>query len=133
MSCEILIIDDDTEDAEILADAFKTCGLNNVDHVHSAGEAYKYLEGIHNDNELPALVITDNLLPGGITGTEFLSNFKKSDRYGSIPVIVLSSSKSEQEIERYRKMGAMDYLSKPFSYEEYLKIAAAIKEKVFRS
>ena len=125
---KILIIDDDTDDVEILADAFKSSGVDSVHYVHTAMQAFMYLEEIKNMTDLPKLIVTDMHLPG-ITGHEFLMDLKTMEQYKHIHVIVLSSHKSEREIEQARKLGADDYLVKPFTYAEYLKVAADLKAK----
>ena len=124
---KILIIDDDTDDVEILSDAFSRSGVESVHYVHSAMEAFMYLEQLKAE-EMPKLIVTDLYLPG-ITGAEFLADLKAMARYKDIHVIVLSTIKSDVEIERYKKMGAIDYLQKPSSYDEYLQVAKEIKER----
>jgi CheY-like chemotaxis protein len=125
--CKILIIDDDEDDVEILSDAFAQCGVDSVHYVYSAMKAFMYLQEIE-PYCLPKLIVTDLYLPG-ITGAEFVKDLKGMDKYKHIPVIILSSVKSDKEIERYREMGADDYLSKPATYGEYVKVAADIKRK----
>ena len=125
---KILIIDDDTDDVEILTDAFSQSGVESVHYVHSAMEAFIYLEELK-PGELPKLIVTDLYLPG-ITGAEFLQDLKTMQRYKHIHVIVLSTIKTETEIERYKKLGAIDYFQKPSSYEEYLQVAKDIKVRV---
>ena len=125
---KILIIDDDTDDVEILSDAFSKSGVESVHYVHSAMEAFIYLERLKGE-DLPKLIVTDMYLPG-ITGAEFLTDLKKMQPYKHIHVIVLSTIKSIVEIERYKQMGAVDYVQKPSSYEEYLQVAQSIKERV---
>jgi len=126
---KILIIDDDQDDVEILAEAFTHSGVESVHYVHTAIEAFMYLEATKNIDELPKLIVTDHFLPG-ITGAEFLKDLKGMEKYKHIHVIVLSSIKSEQEIERYKRLGVNDYLEKPHSYNEYLKVANSITEKL---
>jgi CheY-like chemotaxis protein len=124
----ILIIDDDQDDVEILAEAFTESGVDNVHYVHSAMQAFMYLEEKKAEN-LPKLIVTDLYLPG-ISGEEFLRDLKAMEKYKNIHVIILSTIKSEKEIARYREMGAEDYLEKPVSYEDYIKVAADIKQKL---
>ncbi|WP_018614058.1 response regulator [Segetibacter koreensis] len=126
---KILIIDDDTDDVEILSEAFSQSGVESVYYTHSAMQAFIYLESIENKQDLPKLIVTDLYLPG-ITGAEFLTDLKKMEKYTHIHVIVLSSNKSASEIERYKQLGALDYLTKPSSYDEYIKVAKNIAEKV---
>ena len=127
----ILIIDDDSDDVEILADAFTQSGVGSVHYVHSAMKAFMYLESINDPDQLPKLIVTDHYLPG-ITGREFLTDLKKMEKFKHIHVVVLSSEKSKKEIERYKQLGAVDYLVKPSSYDEYLQVAQDIAAKTLR-
>lgn len=73
--CKILIIDDDSEDVEILSDVLKTSGVDSVHHVHTAMDAFMYLQNWESSELLPKLIITDMHLRG-ITGEEFLIDLK---------------------------------------------------------
>ena len=126
--CKILIIDDDEDDVELLSEAFLQCGVDEVHYVFSAMQAFLYLQEVEHDC-LPKLIITDHFLPG-LTGAEFLKDLKGMEKYKHIPVIVLSTVKTDKELERYRQMGAEDYLVKPSSYDEYVKVAADMKSRV---
>ncbi len=92
-------------------------------------QAFTYLQDAKNKEELPKLIITDLFLPG-ITGLEFLTGLKIMEPYKHIQIFILSSSKQDKEIEKYRQMGAVDYLVKPTTYNEYVKVAADIKSKI---
>ena len=128
-NCKILIVDDDEDDVEILADAFTQTGVESVHYVHSAMEAFIFLQSVEHAKDLPRLIVTDLYLPG-ITGLEFLKDLKGMEKYKHIHVIVLSSIKSEKEIERYKQMGVIDYLEKPSTFEEYLEVAKKMKQRV---
>lgn len=122
------MIDDDEDDVEILADAFLKSGVNAIHHVKTAMEAFMYLQTLEHER-LPKLIITDNFLPG-ISGKEFLADLKRMEKYKHIPVIVLSTSKTDKEIDEYQRMGILDYVMKPSSYDEYVRVAENIKAKV---
>ena len=128
LPCKILIIDDDTDDVEILADVFKTTGVEAVHYVYTAMQAFMYLEEVKKNGGLPKLIITDMHLPG-ISGQEFLTDLKGMEPYKHIHVIVLSSYKSERDIETARQLGVQDYITKPFTYDQYVKVAEEIKRK----
>jgi response regulator of citrate/malate metabolism len=66
----------------------------------------------------------------GITGMAFLADLKRMDKYKHIHVIVLPSVKSRDEIEKYKQLGAVDYLVKPSSYKEYVRVAKEITERL---
>ena len=127
-ACKILMIDDDEDDVEILANVFLQCGVTAVHHVKTAMQAFIYLETVEYEC-LPKLIITDNFLHG-ISGKEFLADLKRMEKYRQIPVVVLSTSKTDEEIEEYQKMGILDYVVKPSSYDEYVKVAENIKAKI---
>lgn len=126
-ACKILMIDDDDDDVEILVDAFMRSGVDAVHHVKTAMQAFMYLETVEHEC-LPKLIITDNFLPG-ISGKEFLADLKGMEKYKQIPVVVLSTSKTDEEIEEYQKIGILDYVIKPSSYDEYVKVAETIQAK----
>jgi CheY-like chemotaxis protein len=125
--CKILIIDDDEDDVAVLSDAFKQCGVNSVHYVFSAMQAFMYLQEKEPD-ALPKLIITDHYLPG-MSGVDFIKDLKEMAKYNHIHVIVLSTTKSERDLQRYREMGALDYLIKPASYEEYVQVAEELKSR----
>ena len=127
--CNILIIDDDIEDVQLLVDAFQLCGVERVRYVFTAMQAFIYLQSVEKGEDLPKLIVTDMYLPG-ITGAEFMADLKVMEQYKDIPVIVLSSTKTEKQIEEARNKGAIEYLVKPDTYDEYVKVAAQIKSKV---
>lgn len=126
--CKVLIIDDDKDDIGFLAEALTQAGVDGVHYVFSAMQAFVYLEQVETAC-LPKLIITDLYLPG-MKGSEFLKDLKTMDKYKNIHVIVLSTEKSPKELEKYREMGALDYLEKPSSYEEYLAVAAQMKQRI---
>ena len=120
--CKILIIDDDQDDIAILAEAFNQCGVEKIHYVFTAMQAFMYLQSVEHDC-LPKLIVTDHFLPG-MTGAEFLQDLKAMPKYKDITVIVMATVKTEAQLERYRKLGALDYLTKPTTYDEYVKVAA---------
>lgn len=123
--CDILIIDDDIDDIEILTEALNESGVEKVHYVYSPKEAFQYLEEVHPAYK-PKVIVTAFFLPA-TTGAEFLVDIKKMDKHKNVKVVILSSANSKKEIEKFIEMGAVDYLSKPSSYDDYLKLAAGIK------
>src|SRR4051794_26872126 len=99
--------------------------VSSVHYVHTAMDAFMYLQTVADKEDLPKLIVTDLHLPG-ITSAEFLKDLKEMDKYKHIHVVVLSGIKSPKEIEKYKELGALDYLEKPTSYDEYVKAAKGI-------
>jgi CheY-like chemotaxis protein len=127
--CKILIVDDDHDDIDILREALEGSGVEAVHHVHTAMQAFLYLQEFKLRKDLPKLIVVDSHLQG-ITGAEFLADLKTMELYKEIHIIVMSTTKSDKEIERYRQIGVVEYLVKPSSYDEYKKVAAEIKSKL---
>ncbi|MFN2457375.1 MAG: response regulator [Chitinophagaceae bacterium] len=128
-SCKILIVDDDIDDVEILADAFAQTGVERVHFVYSAMQAFMYLQSVGSNEQLPKLIVTDMYLPG-ISGAEFLKDLKGMEKYRHIHVIVLSGVKTPNEAVKYKELGAIDYLLKPNTYDEYVMVAKRIAERL---
>jgi len=128
-NCKILIVDDDLDDVEILSEAFSQTGVDCVHYVHTAMEAFMYLQTVEDKKDLPKLIVTDLYLPG-LTGAELLKDLKGMDQYKHIHVIVLSTIKTPTEIQRYKELGAIDYLQKPSSFDEYVAVAKSIAERL---
>ncbi|WP_243745711.1 response regulator [Segetibacter sp. 3557_3] len=102
--------------------------VDDVHYVHKAMQAFVYLEEVLQASELLKMIITDLYFPG-ITGAEFLKDLKDLDKYKNIPVVVLSTEKTELEIIKYKELGAIDYLTKPSKYAEYLEVAKHLTRK----
>jgi two-component system chemotaxis response regulator CheY len=69
-----------------------------------------------------SLVVTDINMPD-INGLELISFLKKHPNYNNVPIIVISTERSEEDRKRAKNLGALDYLVKPFEMDEF-------KEKV---
>jgi len=81
-------------------------------------EGIKFLE----EGNLPDIVVADIQMPN-MDGYEFLENAKASGFFNHIPVIMLSGNESSKERIKSLRMGADDYMVKPFNPEElYLRI-----------
>lgn len=76
-------------------------------------EAVKWLQ----DGNLPDLIVADIQMPN-IDGIQFIAQIRASGFYKDIPLIILSGIESSQEKIKCLKMGANDYVVKPFNPEE---------------
>jgi DNA-binding NtrC family response regulator len=105
----ILVVDDDRSIREYLAAFLSTCGYA-VELVGGGDEALERLAGGYT----PALVLLDLMLPGR-DGIEILSSIKAT--YPLIPIVILSGIGQIKTVVEAMKMGASDYLTKPFEEE----------------
>lgn len=114
---KILVVDDDKEDHLILQEYFSDSGIDrNVRFVENGIKALEYLEAT-DDNLLPKLIVLDLNMPL-LNGSQTLLQLKQSSRLKNIPVIIYSTSESENEKRKCLGFGAIDYLVKPVTMEE---------------
>lgn len=111
----VLIVDDD----QILRDSLSILLSRNYNVVtaSSASEAISYLAQNSLPEDLPVLALFDYMMPG-IDGIELLELIK--EKYPQLPVIMLTASDNIKSAVRAMKMGATDYINKPFDVEELL-------------
>lgn len=115
---KILVVDDDKEDHLILHEYFLDSNIDkNVLFVDNGVRALEYLESISDDKSLPSLIVLDLNMPL-LNGTQTLLQLKQNNRLKNIPVIIYSTSESENEKRKCLSFGAIDYLVKPVTMEE---------------
>jgi len=114
----ILIIDDDLVDAMTIKRAFKDIKVTNrIDLVGNGEEALDFLR--NDESEKPCLIFLDLNMPK-MNGLEFLQIIKNDNALKIIPVIVLTTSKDEQDkIDSFR-LGVAGYMVKPVDYMKFL-------------
>jgi len=126
----ILLVEDNPADADLTQIAFETLGRPAEFEVLSNGEeAIDYLarHGRHHDALVPQLVLLDLNLPR-VGGFEVLASIKSLEATRHIPVVVLTSSESSDDIIRSYKLGANCYLTKPFGVGAYCEMAKRLYE-----
>lgn len=126
----ILLVEDNPDDEALTLRAFKTCHVKNKVVVARDGvEALDYLLGAgkhaHRDpEEMPVLVLLDLKLPK-IDGLEVLRRIRAEERTSILPVVILTSSKEEQDMIKGYKQGANSYIRKPVNFKRF---AEAIRQ-----
>lgn len=119
---QILFVDDDEEDHLIMLEYFKECGKEtHVTFIKNGQEALQYLEQIPTDNLLPKLIVLDLNMPI-LNGTQTLLQIKRDKRYKEIPVMIFSTSENENEKRKCLSLGADEYLVKPTTYLDGLRM-----------
>ncbi|MDP8917338.1 MAG: response regulator [Pseudomonadota bacterium] len=111
----VLIVEDDADDRDLLARAFKRAGIDvPLWFAKDGDEAVAYLEGVAFDmsQATPFIVLLDLKLPRR-SGFEVLEWIKRNARLRRIPVIILTSSRENVDLERAYDLGANSYLVKP--------------------
>jgi len=121
---EILFVEDSTDDAMLTIRALKKSGFaNNLHHVNDGAEAldFIYCRGIYalrNINENPKLILLDLKMPK-ISGLEVLEKIKSDPAMSGIPVVILTSSKEDPDIQKCYALGANSYITKPVESDNF--------------
>jgi CheY-like chemotaxis protein len=128
----ILLVEDERNDVFLLQYAFESAGIANpVQVVEDGQQAIEYLagNGKYADRAqypMPCLVLLDLKLPVK-TGHDVLRWIQQHPGLQLLIVIVLSSSREEEDVNTAYTLGARSYLVKPLSMSERLEVAKAIK------
>ena len=123
---EILLVEDNMGDAELTIRAFKKDHLSNkIVHLENGADALDYLfaEGIYsyrNVNDVPNVILLDLNMPL-VNGIEVLEKIKADERTRKIPVIVLTSSREDPDIEKCYSLGVNSYVVKPVEFDKFVK------------
>ena len=121
---EILLVEDNPWDAELALSALQENNLaNKVEHVKDGPEAldFMFCTGKYQNSSQCAhkVVLLDLKLPK-LIGLEVLRVLKSDERTKKIPVIMLTSSKEEPDIEQAYALGANSYIVKPVEFDKFV-------------
>ena len=128
---EILLVEDNPIDVELTKNAFKKAQIRNPLHVVNDGETaldFVFARGAHADRlkeRPPQLILLDLNLPKK-SGLEVLREIKEDRRTQSIPVIILTASDRDQDINECRRLGAETYIVKPVSFQNFSKVTTLL-------
>ena len=127
---EILLVEDNPGDVRLTTEALKEQKLYNSLNVVSDGvEAMAFLrkEGQYAKVPRPDLILLDLNLPRK-DGREVLKEIKSDDKLKSIPVVVLTVSKSDEDILKSYNLHANCYITKPVDLMQFMKVAKSVQE-----
>jgi CheY-like chemotaxis protein len=125
---EVLLVEDSPGDVRLTREAFKDAKVHINLHVASDGaEAMAFLWGAgeHSGAPCPDLILLDLNLPKK-DGREVLEEIKESPTLKSIPVVILTTSASEEDILRSYRLHANCYITKPVDLDGFLKVVKSI-------
>lgn len=121
----ILLVEDNPNDEELTLRALKKCNIANpVVVVRDGAEALDYLfsRGTHAGREggrLPQVILLDLKLPK-VDGLEVLKELRANESTKLLPVVILSSSKEDQDLTRSYGLGANSYIRKPVDFVQFV-------------
>jgi two-component system response regulator len=123
-SVEILLVEDNPQDLELTQRALRKANLANCIHIARDGtEALEFLfcEGAHAARKIedhPKVILLDLKLPK-LDGLQVLKRIKGDPRTSSIPVVVLTSSKEQNDVVESYHLGVNSYIVKPVNFERF--------------
>ena len=131
IQADIILVEDNESDAEFTLRALrKSSPVSHILHFQDGEEAVEYIFSTgqyenRNIHETPRLIILDLKMPK-LNGLEILTKIKGDERTQHVPVVLLTSSKEENDIANGYKAGVNSYVVKPVAFDELVKVIEAI-------
>ena len=126
---EILLVEDSPSDARLTIAALKNAKVGNrVSHVEDGVQALEFLrrQGRYAEAPRPDLIMLDLNLPRK-DGREVLADLKSDPALKMIPVVVLTSSKAEEDVLKSYELHANCYITKPVDFTQFLEIVKSVQ------
>ena len=127
---EILLVEDSPGDVRLTIEALKEAKVaNNLSVVKDGVEAMDFLrqKGSYKDTIRPDLILLDLNLPRK-DGREVLAEIKNDPKLKQIPVVVLTTSRSEQDILKAYDLHANCYITKPVDFKQFMTVVKSIED-----
>ncbi len=133
---EILLADDDAEDRMLIIDALKESRLkNNIQCVENGEELLDFLNNRNKYSDkskfpLPGIILLDLNMPRK-DGREALREIKADNRLRHIPIIILTTSKAEEDILKTYNIGVNSFITKPVSFNSMVETMKTLNKYWF--
>ncbi len=127
---EVLLVEDDPADVELTLEVMDRTRLKvEINVVKDGVEAMEYLrrDGKYTDSTKPDLVLLDLNMPRK-DGREALREIKADEGLKPIPVVILTTSDSDEDIIKTYATGANCYITKPVGLEQFIKVVKSIED-----
>jgi two-component system, chemotaxis family, response regulator Rcp1 len=127
---EILLVEDNPGDVDLTREALGECKIRNeLQVVNNGEEAMDYLRhlGKYADAVKPDLILLDLNLPKK-DGREVLAEIKSDENLKRIPVVILTTSKSEEDILKTYNLHANCFITKPIDFAQFIKVVKSIED-----
>ncbi len=128
---EILLVEDSDQDAELAIRALKKNNItNNVVRLKDGEQALEFIFGegefVHRSIEnQPKVVLLDLKMPK-VDGLEVLKAVRENEETKDLPIVILTSSKEEQDMVKSYKLGVNSFIVKPVEFESFTKAVREI-------
>lgn len=126
---EILLVEDDPGDVELTLEVLEFAKVKvNINNVEDGIKALQFLrnEAEYQDAPRPDLILLDLNMPR-MDGRETLEEIKKDINLRLIPVVILTTSDSDEDVVKSYTLGASCYITKPVGLEQFSKVVQSIE------
>lgn len=128
---EILLVEDNPNDVELIMRSLGKHNLANKVHAVKDGEEalnFIFAADGYADRHMedrPRLILLDLELPK-VSGLEVLKRIKDDERTKNIPVVILTSSKEDMDLQESYKLGVNSFVTKPLDFDEFSKVVSEL-------
>jgi CheY-like chemotaxis protein len=123
----ILIVEDRLTDLDLTKRAFaRRRVLNPVEEARDGEAAMAYFERWESGDPVPVCILLDLKLPK-ISGLEVLRRLKAHPKYSAIPVIILTTSDEDHDVEEAYRLGCNSYIVKPVEFNKFMDVASQVE------
>ncbi|HJZ81330.1 MAG TPA: response regulator [Pyrinomonadaceae bacterium] len=123
----ILLVEDRAVDLDLTKRAFaRRRVLNPIQEARDGEEALAYIDRWDQGEPLPVFILLDLKLPK-LDGLEVLRRLKGHASYANIPVVVLTTSAEDRDVEQAYKLGCNSYIVKPVEFDKFMDVAELVE------
>ena len=127
---EILLVEDNPGDADLAREALEGSKFHNILNVVDDGEkamAYLRRDGLYTEVSRPDLILLDLNIPKK-DGRQVLAEIKEDDNLKRIPVVILTTSRAEEDVIKSYNLHANCFIIKPIDLHQFLNVVKAIED-----
>jgi chemotaxis family two-component system response regulator Rcp1 len=127
---DILLVEDNPGDVELAREALESCKMHNRLHTVDDGEkamAFLRQQGPYAEVPRPDLILLDLNLPRK-DGREVLAEVKADDDLKRIPIVILTTSRAEEDVLKSYNLHANCYITKPMNLDQFLHVVHSIQD-----
>jgi len=127
---QILLIEDNPADARLVVEVLKDSKIKNKIHVIEDGVTamdYLHRDGEYEDSSRPDIILLDLNLPKK-DGREVLKEIKEDPKLKCIPVVILTTSSTREDINQTYSNHANCFITKPVDFDQFLKVVQSIED-----
>ena len=127
---EILLVEDNPGDADLAREALEGSKFNNILNVVDDGEkamAYLRRDGLYAKVSRPDLILLDLNIPKK-DGRQVLAEIKEDDNLKRIPVVILTTSRAEEDVIKSYNLHCNCYITKPIDLNQFLSVVRSIED-----